>query len=252
MIYKLDHIGITVESLAEARRRLDGVHPCFHAQHGMGVRDALIEVSLHRPERLSISLHRKQNNIDIELIEYPRLSKKTGSMFPWRLDPAELPGSLNVLKRAVREQIERSLGGYTFEDIVALLETHTVFNAMVVPVEDLAAEERFWQGLRFKTLHADGEMVILGLKSLVPPGQSDYILLYKVDYAIPYHTDLEGINEIALLCNSCSADLKAFPQDVFKSTVDRFLVDGKAVDLGYLRSPSGVLAELFSVRLAAP
>lgn len=252
MIYKLDHIGITVESLSEARRQLEGVHPCFHSQHGMGIRDALTEVSLHRPERFSISLHRKQNNIDIELIEYPRLSKRTGSMFPWRLDPAELPGALDDLKRAVREQIERSLDGYTFADIVALLAAHTVFNAMVVPVEDLAAEERFWQGLRFKTLHADGEVVILGLKSLVPPGQSDYIILHKVDYAIPYHTDVEGINEIALLCNSCTADLKAFPQDVFKSTVDRFLVDGKAVDLGYLRSPSGVLAELFSVRLAVP
>jgi hypothetical protein len=37
---------------------------------------------------------------------------------------------------------------------------------------------------------------------------------------------------------------------VFKSSVDAFFVDGKEVDLGYLRSPSGVLAELLSVRLA--
>jgi hypothetical protein len=252
MIYKLDHIGITVESLSEAQRRLESVHPCFHTQRGIGVRDALTEVSIHKPERLSISLHRKQDNISIELIEYPRLAKKTGSMLPWWVDPAELPGSLESLKRAVREQIERSLRGYSFADIVSLLETHTVFNAVVVPVEDLSAEGRFWEELRFKTLHADGEMVILGLKSLVPPGQSDYIILYQVDYAMRYHTDLEGINEIALLCNSCSADLKAFPQDVFKSTVDTFHVDGKEIDLGYLRSPSGVLAELFSVRLAAP
>jgi len=28
------------------------------------------------------------------------------------------------------------------------------------------------------------------------------------------------------------------------------VVDGKSIDLGYLRSPSGVLVELFSVRLA--
>lgn len=250
MIYKLDHIGITVQSLAEARDQLESVHPCFHAQYGIEVRDALTEVSIHKPERLSISLHRKKGNISIELIEYPQVSPKEGSVFPWWYDPAEPPGHLAALKDAVREQVDRSRQGYGFADLVALMATQPVLNAVVIPVADLAAEERFWAELRFKTLHADDEVVILSLKSLIPPAEIEYLILYKVDYAIRYHTDLEGINEIALLCNSCSAGLRDFPQDVFKSSVDVLLVDGKEISLGYLRSPSGVLAELFSVRLA--
>ena len=245
MIYKLDHIGITVRSLSEARERIESIQPCFHAQHGIEVRDALREVSIHNPDRLSISLHRKDRDIGIELIEYPRVSKKKGSMLPWRYDGPD--GS----KAAIREQIGRSLDGWSFADIAALLASHGEFNAVVIPVEDLAAEERFWEGLRFRRVHSDGEMVVLGLKSLIPPAQSDYIILFQVDFATPYHTDLEGINEVALLCHSCAADLKAFPQHVFKSAVDTFRVDGKEIDLGYLRSPSGVLAELLSVRLAA-
>jgi len=41
-----------------------------------------------------------------------------------------------------------------------------------------------------------------------------------------------------------------FPGAVFECSVDTLVVDGKSIDLGYLRSPSGVLVELFSVRLA--
>jgi hypothetical protein len=251
MIYKLDHIGITVRSLADAQNQIENIHPCFHSQLGIEVREALSEVSIHKPEQLSISLHKKKNNISIELIEYPRVSEKTGSMFPWWYDSSQPPGDLKDLKDAVREQVDRSLRGYGFADIVSLLAAHEVFNAVVIPVEDLAAEERFWEELRFKKIHADDEAVILGLQSLVPPAERHYIILYRVDYAIRYHTDVEGINEIALLCNSCSADLRTFPQDVFKSAVDTLLVDGKEIDLGYLRSPSGVLAELFSVRFVA-
>jgi hypothetical protein len=251
MIYKLDHIGITVRSLSEAQNQIENIHPCFHSQHGIEVREALSEVSIHKPERLSISLHKKKNDISIELIEYPRMSKKTGSLFPWWYDSARPPGDLKGLKDAVREQVDRSLGGYCFADIASLLAAHRAFNAVVIPVEDLAAEERFWAEFRFKKIHADDDVVILGLRSLVPPAESHYLILYRVDYAIQYHTDVEGINEIALLCSSCSADLRAFPQDVFKSAVDKLLVDGKEIDLGYLRSPSGVLAELFSVRLVA-
>ncbi len=249
MIYKLDHIGITVRSLREAREQIEGIHPCFHAQHGIEVREALKEVSIHRPDRLSISLHRKKKDISIELIEYPQVSEKKGSMLPWRYDPA---GSLESLKDAIREQIDRSLHGWSFADIASLLAAHAEFNAVVIPVEDLAAEERFWEGLRFRKVHSDGEVAVLGLKSLIPPGQSDYIILFKVDFEMQYHTDMEGLNEVALLCHSCSADLKAFPQDVFKSSVGTLSVDGKEIDLGYLRSPSGVLAELLSVRLAGP
>ena len=250
MIYKLDHIGITVPSLPEAQKQIEGIHPCFHTQYGLEVRAALREVSIHQPKRLNISLHKRKDNVSIELIEYPQVSKRHGSILPWWYDAGGPPGYLQSLKAAVREQIDRSLRGYRFADVASLLAAHPVFNAVVIPVEDLAAEESFWEELRFQTIHADGEVVILSLKSLVPPVETDYIILYKVDYAMRYHTDLEGINEIALLCNSCAANLRAFPQDVFKSSVDTLLVDGKEIDLGYLRSPSGVLAELFSVRLA--
>lgn len=246
MIYKLDHIGITVPSLAEARGQLDGVHPCFHVQHGLEARNALREVSIHQPRQLDISLHRKKDNISIELIEYPRVSRKTGSMFPWWYDPAE---PLGDLKEDVRAQIDRSLDGYGFSDLVSLMASQPVFNAVVVPARDLAAEERFWTALRFRTIHAEEEMRVLGLRSLVPPAGLGYLLLFQVDYTVPYHTDLEGLNEIALLCSSCSAGLRDFPQDVFRSSVDTLLVDGKEISLGYLRSPSGVLAELFSVRI---
>lgn len=249
MIYKFDHIGITVPSLSEARGQLEGVHPCLHAQQGIAVQAALSEVSIHKPKQLNISLHGRKHNISIELIEYPRVSKREGSIFPWCYDPEE-PAGLPSLKKAVREHIDRSLRGYRFADIVSLLAAHPVFNAVVVPVEDLAAEESFWKELRFKTIHSDGEVVVLGLKSLVPPAETHYLILFGVDYALRYHTDLEGINEIALLCNSCSADLEAFPQDVFRTSVDTLLVGDREISLGYLRSPAGVLAELFSVRVA--
>jgi hypothetical protein len=252
MIYKLDHLGITVQSLPEAQTQIEGIHPCFHAQYGIEVRQALSEVSIHKPKRLNISLHKKKNNVSIELIEYPRISKRDGSIFPWWYDSDEPPGYLEALKHAVRERCERPAHEVPFAEIASLLAAHPVLNAVLIPVEDLAAEERFWQDLRFKKIHADAEMVVLSLKSLVPPAENGYLVLYKVDYAVRYHTDVEGINEIALLCNSCSADLRAFPQDVFKSSVDTLRVDGKEIDLGYLRSPSGILAELFSVRLVAP
>jgi hypothetical protein len=250
MIYKFDHIGITVRSLSEAREQIETIHPCFHSQYAIEVREALKEVSIHKPDRLSISLHRRNKDISIELIEYPRVSAKSGSLLPWWYDVEGPSGYLKSLKDAVREKLDRSLDGYSFADIAALLTEHAEFNAVVIPVKDLSAEERFWEGLRFKKIHSDSELTILTLKSLIPPAQDHYIILYKVDFGMQYHTDMEGINEVALLCHSCSADLRAFPQDVFKSSVDAFLVDGKEVDLGYLRSPSGVLAELLSVRLA--
>jgi hypothetical protein len=250
MIYRFDHIGITVASLAEAQRQLGGRHPCVHAQHGIEARAALRDVSIHRPERLSISLHRRARDIDIELIEYPRVSSKPGSIVPWCYSAGGLGDDLPTLKRAAREYVDRSLAGYAFQDVVSRLATQRAFNAVVIAVEDLAAEERFWHALRFTTTHADGEVVILSLRSVVPPVQDRHIVLLRVPHATAYHTDLEGINEIALLCSSCSADLRAFPGAVFECSVDTFVVDGKSIDLGYLRSPSGVLVELFSVRLA--
>jgi len=250
MVYKFDHIGITVRSLMEAQERIAKVHPCFHAQNSIEARNALKEVSIHKPDRLSISLHRREKHISIELIEYPLVSKKSGSILPCWYDAEAPSGYLKSLKNAIRKQFYLSLDGYSFADIASLLAEHAEFNAVVIPVEDLSAEEHFWQGLRFKQIYSDSELVILTLKSLIPPAQDDYIVLYKVDFRMQYYTDMEGINEVALLCHSCSADLKAFPQDVFKSSVDTLLVDGKKVELGYLRSPSGVLAELLSVRLA--
>ncbi|HTU47164.1 MAG TPA: hypothetical protein VMF91_19030 [Bryobacteraceae bacterium] len=250
MVYKFDHIGITVRSLMEAQEQIERIHPCFHVQSGIEVRNALKEVSIHNPDRLSISLHRREKHISIELIEYPRVSTKNGSILPCCYDAETPSGYLESFKDAVRKKLDRSLDGYSFADIAGLLAEHAEFNAVVIPVEDLPAEEHFWQSLRFKQIYSDSELVILTLKSLIPPAQDDYIVLYKVDFRMQYYTDMEGINEVALLCHSCSADLKAFPQHVFKSSVDTLLVDGKQVELGYLRSPSGVLAELLSVRLA--
>jgi|SRR5580693_33946 hypothetical protein len=250
MIYRLDHIGITVQSLAGARSQLESFHPCFHAQHGIEVRNALREVSLHRPARLSISLHGKTNPIGIELIEYPRVSARMGSPLPWWYDPEAPPNTLPRLKAALREQLERSLAEPGLPGLVALLTRRPLFNAVVVPVADLAAEEGFWTALRCERVHADRELAILGLRSLVPPAGLGYLILLKGDSPLRYHTDLEGINEIALLCTSCSTTLRSFPLPVWKSTVDTLQVDGKQIDLGYLRSPAGVLAELFSVEWA--
>ena len=252
MIYRFDHIGITVPSLSEAAQRLESLHPCFHAQHGVEVREALREVSLHKPERLSISLHRRRDSLDIELIEYPLVSPKAGSILPWCYSPGERPDHLDSLKGAVRAQVDRSRDGYSFADIASLLATSVVFNAVVIPVETLSAEARFWEALRFTAIHSDDELAILRLESLLPPAQSHYVLLFRAGYAGRYHTDLEGINEIALLCDSCRPSLRAFPQSAFRSTVDTLLVNDRQIDLGYLRSPSGVLVELFSVRLAGP
>jgi hypothetical protein len=250
MIYRLDHIGITVRSLAEAQVQLEALHPCFHSQHGIAARNALREVSIHLPDRLSISLHGKGSAIGIELIEYPVVSERAGSPLPWRYDPDGPAGPPESLKAALREQLERSLPGFRFADLVSLVALQPRWNAVVVPVEDLAAEEEFWAALRFERVHADGDLVILGLRSLVPPRGVGYLVLFKVDFPLRYHTDLEGVNEIALLCDSCAGSLRRFPvEGAWRSSVDTVLVDGKQIDLGYLRSPSGVLAELFSVKL---
>jgi len=248
MIYKLDHVGITVPSLAQARRRLEGFHPCFHVQEDIKIRDALSEVSLRRPERLSISLHNQKGPIGVELIEYPRVVKRRGSMLAWEYS---LGKSLVSLKRSIRGHIDLSFAGDPRADAVSWLEAHDAFNAVVVPVTDLTRELPFWRQLRFEELCRDDELAVYGLKSLLPPGESRYLLFYRVERSLECYTDMEGLNEIALLCTSCSADLKAFPLDVFKSSIDTVPVNGREISLGYLRSPGGVLAELFSVRLPA-
>jgi hypothetical protein len=151
----------------------------------------------------------------------------------------------------VRLQIERGREAGRFASVLTQLAAHRALNAIVLTVEDLEADERFWKALRFRRVHADDELVILGLTSLVPPVETSYVLLFRVDRATPCYTDAEGINEIALLCASCSASLGACRQGVFRSSVSTFSVAGKEIDLGYLRSPSGALAELYSVRIGA-
>jgi hypothetical protein len=251
LIYRFDHVGITVRSLAEAQRQLGGLYPCVHAQHDIEARAALRDVSLHRPERLSLSLHRRPGEIEIELMEYPHVSAKAGSILPWCYTPEESPDGVEELKRAARAHVDRSVSADAFGEIGSRLATQRAFNAVVIAVDDLSAEECFWRRLRFTTIHADDELVILSLTSLLPPRDARFIVLLRVGYATGYHTDLEGINELAFLCGSCAGDLRTFPPSTFRSSVDTFVVNGQSIDLGYLRSPSGVLAELFSVRFAA-
>jgi hypothetical protein len=245
MIFHLDHIGVTVPSLEEARRALDRVHPCFHTQSGIGPFECFTEVSLHGPQTLCISLHRRQGGMDIELIEYPRVSTNGVSALPWEFDPdAPMAGVAQV----TREALERPVREGSSEWFVALLERCGTLNAVLVPVLDPIAEQTFWEGLRFEAVHADPDLIVLRLRSPLPASGDRYVLLRKVDYTPRWFTDLEGVSEIALLCSSCSTSLNALPAATFRTSVSRLTIAGKSVDIAYARSPAGVLVELFSVR----
>jgi hypothetical protein len=249
MIYKLDHIGITVPSLLEAQEQIEAIHPCFHTELGMEAREALREVSVHQPEQLQISLHRRPSSISIELIEYPRIAETRASIFPWSYCLTGPPSQLAAVKAAARLQIERGREAGRFANIVSQLAAHNDFNALILTVENLEEDEQFWKALRCHRIHSDDELVVLGLTSLLPPKENTYILLFRVDSARLCHTDAEGINEIAFLCDSCSTSLDTCRQGGFRSSVSTYSVDGKEINLGYLRSPSGALAELYSVRI---
>ncbi|HEX2207983.1 MAG TPA: hypothetical protein VHG93_09910 [Longimicrobium sp.] len=245
MIFHLDHIGITVRSLEEARRGLDRLHPCFHAQSGIAPRECFTEVAMHGPQTLGISLHRKQGGMDIELMEYPRVSANAGSALPWEFDPG---APVAAVSRAAGEALARPVHACSFDRLVALLERCETLNAVLVPVPDPLAEQAFWEGLRFQPVHADRDFVVLRLRSPLPASGDRYVLLRKVDYTPRWFTDLEGVSEIALLCSSCSASLHALPAATFRTSISRLTIAGKCVDIAYVRSPAGVLVELFSVR----
>jgi hypothetical protein len=244
MIFHLDHIGVTVRSLGEARRALDRVHPCFHAQSGIAARACFTEVSVHGPQALSISLHRKQGSMDIELIEYPRVSANAGSALPWEFDP---DAPLAAVAHAAREALERPVHEPPFDRLVNVLEGCERLNAVLVPVPDPLAERAFWEGLRFQAVHADRDLVVLGLRSPLPASGDRYVLLRKVGYTPRYFTDLEGVSEIALLCSSCSTSLNTLPAATFRTSVSRLTIAGRSLDIAYVRSPGGVLVELFCV-----
>jgi hypothetical protein len=253
MIYKFDHVGITVPSLEEAKAQLNfaTTHTCFHTQLGMETGSALCEVSIHQPTRFSISLHKKPNSIAIELMEYGKVDPLRGSIFPWFFSPQDINEGLAGLKSVVRGTIERAQEKDRIADVLSQFPAQRSFNAVVIAVEDLEAEAAFWQALRFRKIVADQEMAVLALTSLFRPADTHYILLFKVDYVTARYTDAQGINEIALLCSSCQASLNDFREDVSRTSVSVFPVNGKEISLGYLRSPSGVLGEVFSVGIAA-
>lgn len=252
MIYKFDHIGITVPSLEEAKAQLNSAtHTCFHTQLGMETGSALCEVSLHQPTRLSISLHKKPNSIAIELIEYGRIVPLRGSIFPWFFSPKDINDGLAGLKSITSETIERAREKDQIADVLSQFSAQRPFNAVVVAVGDLEAEAAFWQALRFRKIVGDQEMAVLALASLLPPAETHYILLCRVDFITARYTDAQGINEIALLCSSCQASLNDFHEGVSRTSVSRYSVNDREISLGYMRSPSGVLGEVFSVGIAA-
>lgn len=248
MILHLDHIGVTVASLGEARRELDRVHPCFHAQSGIEARECFAEVSMHGPQTLGISLHRKPGGMDIELIEYPRVSANAGSALPWEFDPN---APIEAVSRAAGEALEPSGHEPSFDRLLAILERCGSLNAVLVPVPDPTAEQAFWEDLRFQPVHADPDLVVLRLRSPLPAAGDRYVLLRKVSYTPRYFTDAEGVSEIALLCTSCAGSLNALPPATFRTSISRLTIAGKALDIAYVRSPAGVLVELFSVCLAS-
>jgi len=248
VICRIDHIGITVRSLEDAQAELEAFYPRYFGGPWIETGSALREVSVHQPSRFRISLHGRPDSIGIELIEYPRLATATSSIFPWYVSPEALPDDLPRLKSAVRSKIERGREAGTFSGVLSQLSAHPVFNAVVVSVEDPAADERFWKDIRFRRIVADDDVVVVGQSSLLPPFENRYVVLFKTDRTVPCYTDAEGINEIALLCASCRASLDAFRHDVFRSSVSAFSVNGNEVSLGYLRSPSKALVELMSVR----
>jgi hypothetical protein len=246
MIFKLDHIGITVDSLAEARARLEPFYPAIHVQYDIEAGDCLNEVALQRQPSFAVSLHTKEGSMTIELIEYPRTTKKVGSMVPWEVMAHDSP---EAIKAALRAPLEQAARGFSFSEMVSLVSGYQNLNAVVIPVPDPGAELAFWQSLNFDLVSADDELVVLRLSSRIPPVGDRYVLLHKADYSVRYHTDLEGINEIAILCSSCSSSLKAVPEATFRSSVSRFFI-GRQLDIGYLRSPTGILVELFSLALS--
>ncbi len=247
MIFRLHHIGITVESLATAHGQLNLTYQETHVQRDIPTLACLDEVSIIRQPTFAISLHARKESLDIELIEYPVVTPKRGALIPWEFAPEH---SIEAVKATLRELSPKARQGFSFGELVSLTNGYRALNAVVVPVEDIAAEHAFWGRLGFKSVHADEALVVLRHDPCVPPAGPRYILLYAVPYAVPHFTDMAGISEIALLCSSCASAYKRFPEATFRTSISEVRIAGRRLNIGYVRSPAGVLVELFALVLS--
>jgi hypothetical protein len=246
MIFRVHHIGITVDSLTTARKLLSLTYQETHVQHAIPMPSCLDEVAINRQPSFAISLQARQESLDIELIEYPVVMPRRGALLPWEYAPGH---DIEAVKAALRDISPKTREGLSLGDLTSLIKDYRVLNAVVVPIEDIAAEHAFWQRLGFKTVHADKELVVLRHDPYVPPAGPRYILLHAVSHAVSHFTDMAGVSEIALLCSSCSVVYKRFPEAT-RTSISELLIAGRRLNIGYVRSPAGVLVELFSLVLS--
>lgn len=247
MIFRLHHLGITVESLDTARGLLSPAYQETHIQRAITTLSCLDEVATNRHPAFAISLHAREASVDLELIEYPVVTPRPAALIPWEFAPEH---NIEAVKEALRELSPKARQGFSFAELASLINGYRAVNAVVVPVEDVVAEHAFWQRLGFKAVHADKDLVVLRHDPYVPPAGPRYILLHAVPYTVPHFTDMDGVSEIALLCSSCAAAYKRFPETTFRTSISEVLIAGRKLNIGYVRSPAGVLVELFALVLS--
>src|SRR4030095_4876062 len=113
---------------------------------------------------------------------------------PWA---ARRGGPAEESRRALDGRPEASRAGDLLGEAVrARLEAGDVLNAAVGPVRDLGDEERSGKELRFERVAGDGDSVVLGMRSLIPPARENYVLLHRVDDDPQWHTDRGGLSEV--------------------------------------------------------
>ncbi len=246
MLLTIHHIGVTVGQLDDARLQLESVLPCTHTQSDISVPPCLKLVSLRPQREFDIALHGKLGGMDVELIAYRRLSRRTNpALIPWNFVPEH---SSDAIRCELRRQ-DQNGDASSFAQLASRLQALPALNAVIIPARDVAREAMFWKRLGLIVVLSEPEVVVLFLAARIPPFEARYIVVAYTEESTTSasFTDFAGVNEVALLCTSAANSAELAGGDSFRTPVSRLIVAERALDITFVRSPSGALVEFFSV-----
>jgi hypothetical protein len=240
MIIKLDHIGITVSSVKVASKELNPFQLFHHLQSNVGVPACVNEVATGDKSFLSIALHYEKSSIGIELIEYDQSYDAPNSVFAWSFDPDCLSAASKCI--APLDKSRSSLA-----NVIQLKAEKKPLNGVIVMTKNISMEYSFWGKLGFKLVIAQDDFYLLCMTEKLIPFNKYYIMICKCADDVHRNTDFLGLNEIAFFCTSIQSIVQQINGSAMRTTVSTAIINGKALDICFLRSPAGVLVELFAL-----
>lgn len=243
MMLRLHHIGITVGSLNDASKQLEPALGQYHIQRDIQTPACVNQVAARKQSSLDITLHKSDGCVDVELIQYSAALDYKCSLLPWHFDGKITLTMLKKRLESSRMQSEQS----AIDKVSSLNQNGSTLNSVAIFTDELRLESEFWQSLGFKLEASNDYTIVLSLAARIPPMVKSYIIITQSEKTSERFTDYIGLNEIALLCTSVSSILSTVDSAIFHTQVSRMTIAGNPLDICFLKSPSGVLAELFSV-----